>query len=56
MTWFAVQETPEDGWDYGSCDFEEAVAMLKKQGHGLIAVIEESSNPVCIEEIRLENL
>ena len=48
--WYAVQETPEDPWDYGSYDFQEAGRMLKDQGQGLIAVINEETN-YCIEEI-----
>lgn len=45
-----MQETREDAWDYGSHEYEKAVEMLKEQGSGLIAVIDEDSN-VCIEEI-----
>ena len=51
--WYAVQETREDAWDYGSHEYEKAVEMLKEQGGGLIAVIDEDSN-VCIEEIEYE--
>lgn len=51
--WYAVQETSEDAWDYGSSDFEEAKAMLKKQGHGLIAVI---NNDFCEDEIQFDDL
>ena len=49
--WYAVQETKEDDWGTGSSDLEEALAMLREQGRGLIAVIEEGPDPVCIEEI-----
>ena len=53
--WYAVQETPDDDWDNGSYDYDEAVKMLKEQGHGLIAVIEESNQEnFCIEEISFE--
>ena len=52
--WYAVQETREDAWDYGSHNYDEAVEMLKKQGHGLIAVIDEDEN-FCIEEIEYED-
>ena len=48
--WYAVQKTREDEWDYGSHDYNEAVEMLKEQGYGLIAVIEEGRNPVCVGE------
>ena len=51
--WYSVQESREDAWDYGSADYSEAVAMLREQGHGLIAVIE---NDTCIEEIEMEDL
>lgn len=54
--WFAVQETSEDSWDYGSHDLDEAIEMLREQGHGLIAVIEEGSDPVCINEFKYEDL
>lgn len=49
--WYAVQEDRADGWDTGSYDYEEAVRMLKEQGHGLIAVIQEGNDPICIREI-----
>ena len=51
--WYAVQETPADGWDFGSEDFEKAKSMLKAQGWGLIAVID---NDYCEKEISFENL
>ena len=57
--WYAVQESREDDWGTGSYDYEEAVQMLKEQGHGLIAVIDEGSNPseaVCVEEIEFDSL
>ena len=54
--WFAVQETSEDAWDYGSYSLDEAKEMLKEQGHGLIAVIEEGEDNVCIEEMKYEDL
>ena len=39
--WYAVQDTPGDAWDYGSTDYDEAVEMLQRQGHGLIVVIDD---------------
>ena len=54
--WYAVQETSADGWDYGSHDLDEAKEMLREQGHGLIAVIEESENSVCVDEMAYEDL
>ena len=53
MKWYAVQETREDAWDYGSADKDTAIQMLKDQGHGLIAVIEDD---ICIEEITFEEV
>lgn len=38
-------------WDTGSYDLEEAKKMLKKYPEGLIAVIEEGNDPICVEEI-----
>lgn len=50
--WYAVQANREDNdWGYGSYDIEEAKAMLKSYPEGLIAVIEEGDDPICIEEI-----
>jgi hypothetical protein len=55
--WYAVQETEDDGWDWGSYDYAEAVKMLKDQGHGLIAVIEEDElHPICVKEIEYKDI
>lgn len=48
--WYAVQKETTDAWDYGSHSYTEAVEMLKKQGAGLIAIIEEDTG-TCVEEI-----
>ena len=54
---YAVQETREDGWDYGSEGYSEALEMLKNQGYGLIAVIEtDEKESFCINEIEYEEL
>lgn len=53
--WYAVQKTREDAWDYGSHDLEEAKSMLKEQGYGLIAVIDEDTN-FCEDEILYEDI
>ena len=53
--WYAVQETREDAWDYGSYDYDEAVEMLKAQGSGLIAVIDEDTS-YCLEEIEYDEI
>lgn len=50
VIWYAVQEETTDAWDYGSYDLQKAVEMLKAQGRGLIAVIDEE-NGVCLREI-----
>ena len=53
--WYAIQKTSEDGWDFGSHDKEEAIKMLKEQGFGLIAVIDEEDN-FCTEEIHFDDI
>lgn len=53
--WYAVQEDSTDGWDNGSYDYNVAVEMLKDQGHGLIAVINEATS-FCVEEIHYQDL
>lgn len=51
--WYAVQKERTDAWDFGSHDYEEAVRMLKEQGHGLIAVIDEKDG-FCVKEIEYD--
>ena len=53
--WYAVRESRQDGWSNGSDNYKEAVAMLEAQGHGLIAVINESSGE-CEEEIEYSDI
>lgn len=53
--WFAVTSDNYDAWDNGSLDLDEAKEMLREQGCGLIAVIDESDN-FCLDEIRFEDL
>jgi len=53
--WYAVQRDREDAWDNGSFDYDEAVKMLKDQGEGLIAVIDDDAK-VCIEEIEFDEI
>lgn len=53
--WYAVRESRGAAWDNGSDDYQTAVAMLKDQGHGLIAVINENSG-VCEEGIEYSDL
>ena len=50
---YAVQRDRADAWDNGSDDLDTAKDMLKRQGAGLIAVIE---NGFCVEEINFFDL
>ena len=52
--WFAVQDENYMEWDYGSYDYNEAVEMLKKQGGGQIAVIDEKHS-FCVDVITFED-
>ena len=57
--WYAVQTDRTDDWGTGSYDYDDAVQMLKEQGYGLIAVIDEGRNPseaLCVEEIAFEEV
>lgn len=54
-TWYALQNNRSDSWDYGTYDFSYSLKMLQRQGHGLIAVIDESIN-TCINEIWFDDL
>ena len=57
MRWYAVQESPEDDWDWGSYEFDEAKEMLQEQGSGVIAVIDVTNNdPMCVKEITYEEI
>lgn len=51
--WYAIQRTSADSWDNGTFDYDEAEEMLRKQGGGLIAVIE---NDFCTEEIPYDDI
>lgn len=43
----------DNDWGYGSYDLDEAKEMAKGLGEdAYIAVIQEGSDPVCVEEIR----
>lgn len=53
--WYAIQKDRTDGWDNGSYNYQDAIKILKNQGHGLIAVIDENTG-CCIEEITFEEL
>lgn len=52
-TWYAVQYEPTDAWDYGSNDYDEALDMLREQGEGLIAVIQDG---YCDKELYYDDL
>lgn len=49
--WYAVQMDREDDWGTGSYDLGEAMLMAERMEAGLIAVIEEGHDSVCIDEI-----
>lgn len=53
--WYAVQKDSTDDWDYGTYDYYEAIEMLKDQGCGLIAYIDEETS-FCVEEFHYEDL
>ena len=53
--WYALQKESADSWDIGTYDYDKAVAMLKEQGYGLIAVINEETN-YCEQEIKYSDL
>lgn len=52
---FAVQETREDAWDYGSESLVKAVEMLKEQDNGLITVIDVDDS-FALDEMTLKDL
>lgn len=52
---FAVQESNEEAWDYGSESLVKAVKMLKEQGNGLITVV-EADDSFALDEMTLEYL
>lgn len=54
--WYAVQRNEDDEWGNGSDDYAAAVEMLRSQGHGLIAVIDDCKNPVCLSLIYYADL
>lgn len=53
MKWYAVVRDSNDLWDYGSHDLEEAKEMLKSQGFGTIAVID---NDLCEDTITVNGV
>ncbi len=53
--WYAIQKDRTDGWDIGSDEYDTAIQMLREQGCGLIAVIDENTG-CCMEEITFEEL
>ena len=55
VLWYAVQADSSDDWGTGSFNREKAVEMAKQWGYPLIAVVEMGADPVCIDEIRVEN-
>ena len=53
--WYAVQTDSEDGWDYGSHNFDEAKLMLFDERCGLIAEINTETG-VCLKEYTYDEL
>ena len=57
--WYAVmRDRDDDDWGYGSHDIDEAKQMLTEEEspEAYIAVIKEGENPVCVDEIRREDI
>lgn len=53
--WYAVMADADDNdWGYGSHDLSEAIEMVQqyRRNGGYIAVIDETCDPVCVDEIR----
>lgn len=53
--WYAVMRDSEDNdWGYGSYNREEAIEMVQQfvPAGGYIAVIDEGSDPICVDVIR----
>ena len=53
--WFAVQLDSTDEWGTGSYDYCEAIEMLKEQGAGLIAAVDEETS-CCLYEISYDEV
>lgn len=55
--WYAVMETDDDDWGWGSYLYSVAIEMLKEQKSGLIAVIEfdDIGTGQCVDERRYED-
>lgn len=56
--WYAVMRDNDDNdWGTGSYDYDAALAMVQQYlPEGYIAVIEDGVNPVCVREIRGDDL
>ena len=54
--WYAVLEDPDDNWERGSNNFEEAKEMLYKLGDGLIAVIDANDAPRIVNKITYDEI
>lgn len=53
--WYAVQLNADDDWGWGSFDWDEAVEMLKAQGEGMIATINDETK-VCEDVTYYEDI
>ena len=56
--WYAVMRDNDDNdWGTGSYDYDTALAMVQQYlPDGYIAVIDDGDDPVCVREIRGEDL
>ena len=55
VIWYAVTCDDYTDWDYGSLDRAEAIEMLKEQGEGQIAVIDDEDK-FCLDVIDYEDV
>jgi len=56
--WYAAMKDADDNdWGFGSYDKEEAIEMAKsfKTPDAYVAVIEEGNDPICVDEIHLND-
>lgn len=51
--WFAAQRDREDDWGTGSYNLDEAKKMAGSFSAELVAVIDESGDAVCVDEIMM---
>ena len=59
--WYAVEDSNEIyDWGYGSDNYDEAVAMLRKVAADCptaqIAIVDDGDDPVCTDVITLDDI